>query len=90
MLLKPNLTQDASRVYVRLVMQVYSSVAYSTGGHDFPLLGVSAMAMGRVRVLALDLQPLFSGLEYAAKYADANAKMKAIKEKYPQMGQVIF
>ncbi|CAM9247751.1 unnamed protein product [Scytosiphon promiscuus] len=69
-------------------MQVYSSVAYSAPGHDFPLLSLSAMAMGsHVRVLALDLQPLFPGGEYAAKYADANAKLKAIRDKYPQMGQ---
>lgn len=63
-------------------------MAYSTGGHDFPLLGVSAMAMGRVRVLALDLQPLFPGAEYATKYSSAYARMKKIREKYPVLGQV--
>ncbi|CAN0016817.1 unnamed protein product [Ectocarpus sp. 6 AP-2014] len=68
-------------------MQVYSTVAYSAPGHDFPLLGLSAMAMGSVRVLALDLQPLFPGEDYAAKYADANDKLKAIRNKYPQLGE---
>lgn len=67
--------------------QVFSSVAYSTGGYDFPLLGVSAMAMGRVRVLALDLQPLFTGSVYAAKYARYAERMAAVLEKYPQLGQ---
>ena len=68
--------------------QVYSSVAYGAPGFDFPLLSLSAMAMGHVRVLALDLCPLFPGAEYSAKYASANAKLKAIRDKYPGMGQV--
>eukprot|EP00752_Nemacystus_decipiens_P010921 g9705.t1 len=68
-------------------MQVYSSVAYSAPGFDFPLLSLSAMAMGHVRVLALDLCPLFPDAEYAAKYASANAKLKAIRDKYPAMGE---
>ncbi|CAM9091870.1 unnamed protein product, partial [Pylaiella littoralis] len=70
-------------------MQVFSSVAYGAPNHDFPLLSISAMAMGaNVRVLALDLQPLFPGEDYAAKYASTNAKLKAIRDKYPQMNQV--
>eukprot|EP00903_Cladosiphon_okamuranus_P010481 g9916.t1 len=68
-------------------MQVYSSVAYSAPGFDFPLLSLSAMAMGHVRVLALDLCPLFPGAQYAAKYASANAKLRAIRDKYPEMRQ---
>lgn len=68
--------------------QVFSSIAYGASGYDFPLLGVSAMSMGRVRVLAIDLQPLFVGDAYAAKYAEAYAAMKDIRDRYPQMGQV--
>lgn len=67
---------------------MFSSIAYGASGYDFPLLGVSAMSMGRVRVLALDLQPLFVGNVYAAKYAEAYAAMKDIRDRYPQMGQV--
>lgn len=70
-------------------MQVFSSVAYSAAKHDLPLLSISAMAMGQnVRVLALDLQPLFPDAQYAARYASTNAKLKTIRDKYPEMNQV--
>ncbi|CAN0210700.1 unnamed protein product [Ascophyllum nodosum] len=68
-------------------MQVFTSIAYGSKGHDFPLLGVSTMAMGRARFVALDLQPLFAGDAYTAKYSEVYSRMKAIRNKYPQMGQ---
>ena len=68
--------------------QVFTSIAYGSKGHDFPLLGVSTMAMGRARFVALDLQPLFAGDAYTAKYSEVYSRMKAIRNKYPQMGQV--
>ncbi|CAM9623656.1 unnamed protein product, partial [Discosporangium mesarthrocarpum] len=68
-------------------MQVFSSLVYGRGGNDFPILGVSAMAMGKVRVLAMDMQPLFEGPEYAEKYRGAANRMAELRAQHPQMGQ---
>lgn len=45
------------------------------------------MSMGRVRVLAMDLQPLFTGPEYTAKYAQYWERLAAVRAKYPRLGQ---
>eukprot|EP00904_Undaria_pinnatifida_P008826 jgi/Undpi1/5073/HiC_scaffold_19.g08425.m1 len=68
-------------------MQVYSTISYGSPSQDFPLLGVSAMAMPRTRVLAFDLQPLFSGAEYAEKYAETYAKLRAIRDRHPRLNE---
>lgn len=34
----------------------------------------------------MDLQPLFTGPEYVAKYAQYYDRLRAIREKYPQLG----
>lgn len=68
-------------------MQVFSSIAYGSLSHDFPLLGISAMAMPRARALFLDFQPLLPGPEYAEKYAEMYAKLGAVRERHPRLNE---